>query len=73
MRISRHNFHALAKLFPMHLQFGSVETTTSFEEDEEETTTEGEEGDLTTMTTEAGEDFCDPVPAEDPTECESHA
>ena len=71
MQISQHRFHALAKLFPLHLQFGSAETTTSFREEEEETTTEGEEGDLIATTTEeAGEDFFDPVPAEDPTECE---
>ena len=61
-------------LFSLHLQFGKddddegdgVETTTSSFEKEEENTEES----TVVTTTEAGEDFFDPVPAEDPTECE---
>ena len=59
-------------MFSLHLQFGKdddgVETTTSFEE--EDTTTTPEDYEDITTTTEAGPDFFDPVPAEDPTECE---
>ena len=62
----------LNSLFSLHLQFGKdddeVETTTSFQEEKRDTTTIPEDSDVTT--TEAGEDFFDPVPAEDPTECE---
>ena len=71
-----HSTPLAATLFSLHLQFGKdddddddvgVETITSFEKEEENTE---ESTVMTTTTTEAGEDFFDPVPAEDPTECE---